>query len=134
MASRNFENQVHHLNAGPQGLVMLVAKVTVTGNTVPASSTAAVAGKGFGTAARSGVGQYTINLANAYAGCHSSIASLQAAADLTTGQALKIVSIDPVAKTLIVAFTDEAGAPEDLTNAEVAVVNVALFMDNSSKN
>lgn len=134
MASKNFQNKVFHLEPGPMGLVQLFAKVTVTGDTVPASSTAVVVGQGFASAARSDVGEYTISLSDKYSRCLSALASLEAAASLTTGQALKIVSMDPVAQELVVAFTSEAGVPEDLTDAEVAVINVALFLDNSSAN
>lgn len=136
MASKNFFNQIFHRHAGPQGMVILTAQLVVTGNTTPANSTAVFSSKskGFASAARTGVGTYTLTLSDAYVGALSAHATLQAAAALTTGQALKVVSCNPATKSLVVAFTDETGAAEDLTNAEVATVNVMLCLDNSSKN
>jgi hypothetical protein len=131
MASRLFENKVFHLEHGTMGLVQLFAKVTVTGDSTPADSTAEVVGNGFASASRTGTGEYTVVLSDVYSSAHACLVSLEAAASLTTGQALKLVSFTPSTKSLVVAFTTEAGVPEDLTDAEVAVVNVALFLDNS---
>lgn len=136
MASKNFFNQIFHRHAGSQGMVIITGRLTVTGNVTPANSTAVFSSnsKGWVSAARSGVGTYTLTLADAYVDVLSAQVSLRATAALTTGQMLKIVSIDPAAKTMVIAFTDEAGVAEDLTAAQVAVANIALFLDNSSRN
>lgn len=134
MASRNFSKNVHHLARGPQGLVVLAGQVTVTGDTTPANSTSTVTGAGMGTAARTGTGQYTITLEDKYVGLHAAQMTLQADSALTTGQTLKMDSFvnSGTASQVLFEFTDEAGAAEDLTNDEVAVVHVTLFLDNSS--
>jgi hypothetical protein len=136
MASKNFFNQIFHRHAGPQGMVIITGQMTVTGDSTPGDSTAifSAKSKGWASAARTGVGEYTMTLSDSYVGVLSANVTMQAAADLTTGQHLKIVSVNAVTKAVVVAFTDEAGAPEDLTDAEVAVVNIMLCLDNSSKN
>lgn len=128
MASKRLENKSFHLEDGLFGLVQLFGQVTVTGDSTPANSTATTSSKGFASAARTGTGEYTITLDDEWAELHAAQLSLEAAAALTTGQAVKWKSFDLAAKELVVEFTDEAGAAEDLTDAEVAVLHVSLAL------
>lgn len=128
MASRRMENKVFHLEDGLYGMVQLFGQVTVTGDATPANSTATVAGKGLASCARTGTGEYTLTLDDEWAEMHCAQLTLQAAAALTTGQALKLKSFDLAAKEVVFEFTDEAGAAEDLTDAEVAVVHMMLAL------
>lgn len=128
MASRRMENKSFHLEDGLYGLVQLFGQVTVTGNATPASSTATTSSKGFASASRTGTGEYTLVLEDKWAELHAAQLSLQAAAALTTGQSCKLKSFDLANKQVVVEFTNELGAAEDLSDGEVAVLHFHLAL------
>lgn len=124
MASKLLENAVHHMNNGPQGLVIL------TGKAVLASGSQSVVGKGFASISSPSTGEYTVTLGSKWVKAHAILVS---AKDDSNALVAATVSDDSIASAGTFKFQlFEAGVAADATKAEE--VHFVLFLDNSSKN
>lgn len=124
MASKLLQNAVHHMNAGPQGLVVL------TGKAILAAGSQSVEGKGFASISAPSTGEYTITLGSKWVKAHAILVS---AKDDSNALVAATVSADDIAGTgtfKIQLF--EAGVAANATKAEE--IHIVLFLDNSSKN
>lgn len=124
MATKLLENTIHHLNNGPQGLVILTAKASLD------DGAQSIVGKGFSAISAPTTGEYTVTLRSKWVKAHSIMVSVQ-----DDSNAVVAVSVSEDAITSAGTFKFqlfEAGVAASATKPES--VHIVLFLDNSSKN
>jgi hypothetical protein len=123
MASRNFSKDAHHLNRGPQGLVMLQAKAAL------GAAAESVSGAGIASIAFDATGEYTLTLQDGYVGSHAVMLSAQ---DDSNAEVTVTLSQDLASDKTLKFQVFEAGSAPAARVTKDTFVHVALFLDNSS--